>query len=121
MIIAGVDEVGRGVREDDTRNDEEAQGGVLVCCRQGRSRSVVVVCAFLMFRRGMTFQNALALIREKRPVASPNMGFVLLLKKLEQEKAVLFLSKVGIEIAWRWTRCCGVRVDLRVCSVVKKV
>ncbi|CAD7971174.1 unnamed protein product [Amoebophrya sp. A25] len=59
--------------------------GVLVCCRQGRSRSVSVVCAFLMLRRGYSFDAALDLIRSKRPVVSPNMGFVLCLKKLERE------------------------------------
>ncbi|CAD7971035.1 unnamed protein product [Amoebophrya sp. A120] len=57
----------------------------LVCCRQGRSRSVVVTAAFLMLRQQFTLDSALKLIKEKRPVASPNVGFVLCLRQLGRE------------------------------------
>ena len=52
-----------------------ASSAVLVHCAQGRSRSVTVVVAYLMRDRGMRCTEALALVRLKRPVASPNASF----------------------------------------------
>ena len=65
---------------------DEAQkkgSNVLVHCEQGVSRSVAMVCAYLIVRRGMTFEESLSLIRETRPQAKPNIGFGLQLSKLE--------------------------------------
>ncbi|PIN02374.1 Dual specificity phosphatase [Handroanthus impetiginosus] len=63
---------------------EEARktgGGVLVHCYDGRSRSVTVVVAYLMFKNGMSLSEALAHVRTRRQVASPNSGFILQLSK----------------------------------------
>ena len=53
---------------------------VLVHCRAGISRSVTIVCYYLMKRYGITPEKALNLVREKRWGANPNPGFM---KQLE--------------------------------------
>ena len=66
-----------------------AEGGkCLVYCLQGKSRSVSVVIGWLLLRGKVeTVDDALVKIREQRPQAAPNMGFVLCLKKLERRLA----------------------------------
>ncbi|XP_010532705.1 PREDICTED: dual specificity protein phosphatase 1 isoform X1 [Tarenaya hassleriana] len=59
-------------------------GGVLVHCFVGRSRSVTVVVAYLMKKHGMTLSQALQHVKSKRPVASPNAGFIKQLEELEK-------------------------------------
>ncbi|XP_064454696.1 uncharacterized protein LOC135365980 [Ornithodoros turicata] len=58
-------------------------GGVLVHCNAGVSRSVSLVVAYLMLRKGMRFANALARVQEVRPVARPNDGFRAQLMELD--------------------------------------
>eukprot|EP00756_Hemistasia_phaeocysticola_P031111 Hpha_TRINITY_DN16332_c2_g5::TRINITY_DN16332_c2_g5_i1::g.60885::m.60885/K07359/CAMKK2; calcium/calmodulin-dependent protein kinase kinase 2 len=48
---------------------------VLVHCFAGLSRSVTLVCAFLMKEHKMTFKEAIVTIRKARPPANPNVGF----------------------------------------------
>ncbi|KAH9610244.1 hypothetical protein KSS87_012872 [Heliosperma pusillum] len=59
-------------------------GGVLVHCFVGRSRSVTVVLAYLLKKRGMMLSEALEYVRSKRPQASPNAGFIKQLQNYEQ-------------------------------------
>ncbi|XP_052208502.1 dual specificity protein phosphatase 1 isoform X2 [Diospyros lotus] len=59
-------------------------GAVLVHCFVGRSRSVTIVVAYLMKRRGMSLSEALEHVRSKRPLASPNSGFMLHLRNFEE-------------------------------------
>ncbi|CAN0886817.1 Dual specificity protein phosphatase 1 [Linum grandiflorum] len=59
-------------------------GGVLVHCFVGRSRSVTIILAYLMKKRGMTVSQALEHVRSRRPQASPNLGFVLQLREYER-------------------------------------
>ncbi|KZT19312.1 phosphatases II [Neolentinus lepideus HHB14362 ss-1] len=54
---------------------------VLVHCAQGVSRSASVVCAFLIAAYGWTPQQAVQFVKEKRPSAEPNFGFVSQLKE----------------------------------------
>nr|GAT47612.1 phosphatases II [Mycena chlorophos] len=49
---------------------------VLVHCQQGVSRSASVVIAFLIRERAMSYEDALAFVRERRRCARPNWGFV---------------------------------------------
>ncbi|CAM9776671.1 unnamed protein product, partial [Heterosigma akashiwo] len=50
-------------------------GNVLVHCFGGRSRSAGLCIAFLMSSRSMTYNDALQMVRNARPVASVNRGF----------------------------------------------
>jgi atypical dual specificity phosphatase len=47
----------------------------------GISRSATVVCAYLIATMRMTPNEALAAVKEKRAIVSPNMGF---LRQLEE-------------------------------------
>ncbi|OWM74209.1 dual specificity protein phosphatase 1B-like isoform X2 [Punica granatum] len=51
-------------------------GSVLVHCFMGVSRSVTVVVAYLMKKRGMSLSQALEHVKQRRPQASPNIGFI---------------------------------------------
>ncbi|XP_059650015.1 dual specificity protein phosphatase 1-like [Cornus florida] len=66
---------------------EEAKrtgGGVLVHCFVGRSRSVTIVVAYLMKKHGMSVSQALEHVKSRRPMASPNPGFMLQLQNFEK-------------------------------------
>ncbi|CAA2997936.1 dual specificity phosphatase 1-like [Olea europaea subsp. europaea] len=66
---------------------EEAKktgGGVLVHCFAGRSRSVTIVVAYLMMKNGISLSEALEHVKRKRPVVSPNSGFISQLENLER-------------------------------------
>ena len=56
----------------------------LVHCAQGVSRSAAVCAAWLISRRKLSLQDALAKIRSCRKRISPNLGFVASLRALEQ-------------------------------------
>ena len=51
-------------------------GRVLVHCMAGISRSPTIVIAYLVQKRGMSLQNAFNLVQQRRPIISPNQGFV---------------------------------------------
>ncbi len=55
---------------------------VLVHCQAGVSRSVTLVAYWLMTRKGMTFDDAITFIRQRRKIANPNKGFTQILKNL---------------------------------------
>lgn len=59
-------------------------GSVLVHCNAGVSRSVSLVVAYLMLRKGMRFSAALSRVQEARPVARPNDGFRAQLLELDR-------------------------------------
>lgn len=54
----------------------DSGAGVIVHCFAGLSRSVSVVAAYLMRFEGMSLESALTLIRNCRPAAEPNKGFL---------------------------------------------
>jgi dual specificity phosphatase 12 len=54
---------------------------VLVHCTQGKSRSVSVVAAYLIYKYHMSAESALNLIYTSRPIAKVNQGFAQQLKK----------------------------------------
>ena len=60
-------------------------GKVLVHCYQGKSRSVALICAYLMREYRLRFQEALSLVRQVRPIAQPNIGFMAALQRCESE------------------------------------
>jgi dual specificity MAP kinase phosphatase len=49
--------------------------GVLVHCRAGMNRSATVVAGYLMFKKGMTAQKAMAFIKRKKPECFTPMNF----------------------------------------------
>jgi len=61
------------------------QGGsnVLVHCQQGVSRSSSVVIAYLIHNLGMSYDQAFALVKKRRPCIRPNTGFVSVLRAWE--------------------------------------
>jgi len=73
-------------------NALENQGAVLVHCAAGISRSVTVVCAYLLRYHGDRFQSAemaVSHVQKARPWASPNHGF---LKQLRLHHAICLAS-----------------------------
>ncbi|PHT94908.1 Dual specificity protein phosphatase 1 [Capsicum chinense] len=66
---------------------EEAKGqggGVLVHCFAGKSRSATIVIAYLMKKHAMSHNEAYQLVKSKRPVVSPNAGFVAQLENYDK-------------------------------------
>jgi protein-tyrosine phosphatase len=62
----------------------QAGRSVFVHCRNGVSRSGLVVLAYLMARKGWSRDEALAFVRSRRPVVRPNPAFMHLLSEWEQ-------------------------------------
>ena len=56
---------------------------VLVHCAAGVSRSTTVLTAWLMKTFGMPMEEALKLVRSRRPIVNPNHGFLRVLKEYE--------------------------------------
>ena len=65
--------------------DENSTNKILIHCFAGKSRATTMTCAFLMENKGMTLRDAFYLVKEKRPIAQPNVGFVFQLKAFEKE------------------------------------
>jgi hypothetical protein len=57
----------------------------LIHCTSGTSRSVAIAASYLMRSRSITLDEALKLIRQQRPNAKPNPGFMAQLKQYESE------------------------------------
>ena len=53
----------------------KSRGRVLVHCYRGKSRSVTLVAAYLMWRYRITASEALSRIKKRRKLACPNDGF----------------------------------------------
>jgi len=51
------------------------RGGILVNCECGVSRSATVVLAYLMYSLNVNYDQAYLMLRKKRPVVKPNLGF----------------------------------------------
>jgi len=58
---------------------------VIVHCAAGVSRSATIVLAYLMSKERMKLKDAFAFVKKKRPVISPNSGFLFQLWKYEEE------------------------------------
>ena len=49
---------------------------VLVHCYAGISRSATIVMSFLMYKYGLSTDDALNFLRQVRPIVNPNSGFI---------------------------------------------
>lgn len=58
-------------------------GGVLVHCVFGISRSSTLICAYLIKKKGMTVSQAIEQVKTRRPKANPNTGFLTQLQALQ--------------------------------------
>ena len=56
--------------------DSSPDARVLVHCAMGTSRSVAVVCGYLIATHGLHPSQALEFIRARRAAAAPNRGFI---------------------------------------------
>lgn len=65
-------------------SEDEKNKACLIHCAQGISRSAAVATAWLISRKKLMLAQALDLIRQVRPQASPNLGFLASLRALEQ-------------------------------------
>lgn len=61
---------------------QNPQGRVLIHCFAGISRSVTVLVAYLM-NQGLCLEEALQQVRQRRPMAQPNPGFLAQLLQIQ--------------------------------------
>jgi protein-tyrosine phosphatase len=64
-----------------TRYEENPKCRFLFHCFAGKSRSVALALAFLVEVMGMQFDNALELVKEKRPIVQPKQAFIQMLRE----------------------------------------
>lgn len=60
---------------------------VLVHCAVGRSRSASALLAYLVLHRGMSLVDAYLLVRARRPIVLPNVGFLAAVVVMEEARA----------------------------------
>ncbi|ORZ15769.1 protein-tyrosine phosphatase-like protein [Absidia repens] len=65
---------------DEARSNGKA---VLVHCQAGMSRSVTIVAAYMMRKANIGYEQALTMIKSRRPWAAPNDGFMAQLELYE--------------------------------------
>jgi protein-tyrosine phosphatase len=70
---------------DFLREQHDAGNTVYVHCRNGVSRSAMVVVAYLMHIKGWSRDEALRFVQARRPVARPHPAFMRLLLEWEQQ------------------------------------
>lgn len=64
---------------------DEGEGGTLVVCTAGMSRSATICIAYMMKYKGYSYDEAFALAKKARFYVHPNAGFVQYLKNFEKE------------------------------------
>lgn len=67
-------------------DSQKENGNILVHCMYGMSRSATIVLAYLIKKKSMAYENAIAFVREKKPNIHPNVGFIKQLKKYQIKK-----------------------------------
>lgn len=85
----------------------EAGGRVFVHCAMGKSRSATIICAYLMWKFGVSPHEALSQLQEGRGVADPNPGFWEQLEVYDQMKAAGVAEAKQIYGEWLKTRYTG--------------
>ncbi len=70
----------------------------------GKSRSATVICAYLMQKYGLSSGEALSQLREARPFAEPNDGFMRQLKLYHEIGVDQELQKSATYQKWLFER-----------------
>ena len=66
-----------GRNDDEEEEEEEKEGGsCLVHCQMGCSRSVAICVAFIMWKEGLSYDEAFERVKKARAISRPNIGFV---------------------------------------------
>ncbi|KAM3358635.1 protein-tyrosine-phosphatase MKP1-like [Capsicum galapagoense] len=77
--------------------DVREQGGrVFVHCFQGVSRSASLVIAYLMWKEGLSFEDAFQHVKAARGVTNPNMGFACQLLQCQKRVHALPVSPTSV-------------------------
>ncbi|XP_019163884.1 PREDICTED: protein-tyrosine-phosphatase MKP1-like isoform X2 [Ipomoea nil] len=77
--------------------DVREQGGrVFVHCCQGVSRSTSLVIAYLMWKKGQSFEDAFQHVKAARGVTNPNMGFACQLLQCQKRVHALPVSPTSL-------------------------
>ncbi|ANQ05689.1 Dual specificity phosphatase [Plasmodium coatneyi] len=72
---------------------------ILVHCKKGVSRSVIIVIFFLMTRLELSFGDAFDLVKKRRPLSNPNLSFVSqLLRLFELRRLISSGGKEGTSL-----------------------
>jgi len=77
-------------------DEGRATGNVLVHCLRGVSRSGTIAAAYVVHTQKMTPAEAIAFLRQKRSIISPNTGFVQQLDKYYDSLSVLPPSNTNV-------------------------
>lgn len=76
-LLGEFENSGKFIEEGLKNGKDGKKGGVLVHCAMGKSRSVTIIIAYLLRQYPHhTVSSALSLVREARPMAEPNDGFM---------------------------------------------
>lgn len=78
--------------EDARRDTAGGEGRVFIHCRQGVSRSCTLVIAYIMWKVGLSYDAAYEMVRAKRNVCNPNLGFGMALRRWEAQLSRPLLS-----------------------------
>ena len=76
---------------------DSSDGGVMVHCQLGQSRSASMVIAYLMRKQGLTYQKALDKVKFKRSIVRPNPGFQKQLQIWEEMGCSIFEPDPDVE------------------------
>uniref|UniRef100_A0A7S3N0E2 Protein-tyrosine-phosphatase n=1 Tax=Strombidium inclinatum TaxID=197538 RepID=A0A7S3N0E2_9SPIT len=84
-VLNHVDESNEFITTAIKDNDpEKPQKKVLIHCFAGKSRATTFMLAYMIKIKKINLKDALERIREVRPIAAPNPGFMIQLKALEK-------------------------------------
>ena len=68
----------------DNKAGEPPKNKVLVHCYAGKSRATTLVLSYMIREKKVNLKDALTRVKEVRPVAAPNPGFMIQLKTIEK-------------------------------------